>query len=146
MNEPSSGSNPAIYPVAAFVPDLMDRSKVSACFPQVVPAKALSTEAFIEALTNAEATTSGGTPSGDGSSTGLFLVDLRRPAVLETLSNLHGTGALAGHGESARRWSVVGFGSHVDADVLSAATEAGCSEAIARSVFFRRLSRGWQGS
>ena len=34
---------------------------------------------------------------------------------------------------------VVAYGPHVDGDALAAATAAGCSDALARSVFFRRL-------
>jgi hypothetical protein len=35
---------------------------------------------------------------------------------------------------------VVGFAAHVDADLLARAGEAGCAEALPRSVFFRRLA------
>ena len=33
----------------------------------------------------------------------------------------------------------IGFGSHVDTDVLAAAREAGCDEVLPRSQLFRRL-------
>jgi hypothetical protein len=56
----------------------------------------------------------------------VVLVDLRRagPAVALAVA----TGA-----------RVIGFGPHVDDEVLSAAATAGC-EALPRSVFFRRLA------
>jgi len=34
---------------------------------------------------------------------------------------------------------VIGFGSHVDTDLLAAARLAGCEEVLARSAFFSRL-------
>jgi len=53
------------------------------------------------------------------------LVDLSRPGVLDVLDRL----------ASIR---VVGFGSHVDRDLLSRAEAAGC-EATPRSAFFARV-------
>jgi hypothetical protein len=54
------------------------------------------------------------------------VVDLRRPGAVAALAGLPGR----------RR---VAFGSHVDRDVLAAATAAGCETVLARSEFFRRL-------
>jgi hypothetical protein len=48
-----------------------------------------------------------------------------RPGVLEVLPSV-----------SAR---VIGFGSHVDRDLLAAARAAGCDQVLARSAFFSRL-------
>jgi len=96
--------------ILAYVPDLMDRSKVAAAAPGAV---------FVarpDALLDAVA-------SGD-----LVVVDLGRPGVADALPALAATGV-----------RVIGFGSHVDRDTLEAATAAGCSEVLARSAFFRHL-------
>ena len=53
-------------------------------------------------------------------------VDVSRSGVLEWLPSVR-----------ARR--IIGFGSHVDRDVLEAARAAGCTEVLARSAFFSRL-------
>jgi hypothetical protein len=55
----------------------------------------------------------------------LVIVDLSRPGVLEVLPRV-----------AAR---TIGFGSHVDADLLDAARAAGCDEVLPRSQLFRRL-------
>lgn len=106
--------------VVAFVPDLMDRSKVRSGFPdaELVPAPAKLADAVARA----------------GGATGrpvLVLVDLGRPGAFDAV---RGLGAAPG-----RR--VVGFASHVDEAALAAARDAGV-EAVPRSVFFRRLHRG----
>lgn len=95
--------------VAVLSADLMDRSKISAAFPDATIVR--SAEALIEAATNAD----------------LVVVDLRRVDDLAALETI-----------AAR---VVGFGSHVDEELLAAATAAGI-EALPRSVFFRRLTDG----
>lgn len=95
--------------VVAYVPDLMDRSKVSAAAPEVT---------FVGrpgALAAAA--------SGDD----LVVADLDRPGVLDVLADVVSTGA-----------RVVGFASHVDGPVLEAATARGC-RAMPRSRFFRSL-------
>lgn len=61
----------------------------------------------------------------------LAVVDL---TLVDDASELTG---LAGH--------VIAFGSHVDEEVLAAATAAG-AEALPRSVFFRRLAEGQIGA
>jgi hypothetical protein len=96
--------------VVAYVPDLMDRSKVSAAVPDV--AFAATPAALAEAA--------------DGA--GVVVVDLGRPEVLDVLPAVVGTGA-----------RVVAFGSHVDRDTLDAARAAGCAEVLPRSRFFRDL-------
>ncbi len=96
--------------VVAYVPDLMDRSKVSSAAP---------TATFVAtpgALADAAAGAS------------VVVVDLGRAGVLEALPGLAATGA-----------RVVGFGSHVDRDTLEAARAAGCTEVLPRSAFFRDL-------
>jgi hypothetical protein len=99
--------------VVAFVPDLMDRSKVLAA--------ARAVGATVELVT---------TPSGLGpaidESVSLALVDLSRLSDLGALSACRGT-------------PTVGFGSHVDRRLLRAAADAGCGEVLPRSAFFRQL-------
>jgi DNA-binding NarL/FixJ family response regulator len=96
--------------VAAYVPDLMDRSKVAAAGPAVsfLPTPA----ALVDAAPEAE----------------LVVVDLGRPGVVDVLPALVATGA-----------RVVAFGSHVDRATLDAARAAGCEEVLPRSAFFRDL-------
>ena len=101
--------------VVAHVPDLMDRSKVRAAFPEVV----LVNQAVGLAVAAADAD--------------LVLVDLSRPGVLAAVAGLTG---LIGPAGPPRR--VVGFASHVDEATLVEARGTGV-EALARSVFFRRL-------
>ncbi len=91
--------------IAAYVPDLMDRSKLSAAgdvsfvaTPAELPSKAVD----------------------------VVVVDLSRPGVLEVLGQLRGV-------------RTIGFGSHVDAELLAAAKAAGCTEVLPRSRFFARL-------
>jgi len=96
--------------VVAYVPDLMDRSKVSAAVPDV---------RFVARPDDlAEA--------ADGA--GVAVVDLGRPGVLDVLPAVVATGA-----------RVVAFGSHVDRATLDAARAAGCTEVLPRSAFFRDL-------
>lgn len=99
--------------VVAFVPDLMDRSKVQGA--------ARAKGARLELVASPSEL---GTALDDDVS--LVLVDLSRPGVLEALSACRGA-------------PIVGFGSHVDAELLEAAKRAGCREALPRSAFFKRL-------
>lgn len=99
--------------VLAFVPDLMDQSRITGT-PGI-------DVRFV------------GSPSDlEGQSTAwpadVVVVDLARPGVLEVLQD----GAITGR--------VIGFGSHVDTEVLDAARAAGCSEVFPRSRFFARVS------
>lgn len=97
--------------VVGFVPDLMDRSKVAAAAPGAVMV---------------------GRPAELAAAAGpgvVVVVDLSRPGVLDVLPAVAATGA-----------RVIGFGSHVDRDVLVAARAAGCGEVLARSAFFGRLA------
>ena len=96
--------------VVAYVPDLMDRSRISGAGGAAVD---------IEFVSN---------PGGlrePAASADLVIVDLGRPGVLEVLA---GIGA-----------PTVGFGSHVDRDLLAAAHASGCDQVLARSAFFGRL-------
>ncbi len=99
-------------PVAAYTPDLMDRSKISA---------AVADCRFVarpEALVGLADTT-------------VVLVDLSKRGVLEVLPDLVAAGA-----------RVVGYGSHVDHQLLAAAEAAGVHEVLPRSKFFSRLAAG----
>jgi hypothetical protein len=98
--------------VLAYVPDLMDRSRVHSALADVTFA------ASVDDL--AEAVRRGGVD--------LVLVDLGRPGVLDAVA--------------AATARVVGFASHVDDAVLSAARDHAI-EALPRSVFFRRLPSGF---
>ncbi len=91
--------------VAAYVPDLMDRSRLAA----------VGDVAFV--VTPADLTTV---------AVDVVVVDLSRPGVLSVLPRLEGV-------------RTVGFGSHVDEELLAAARAAGCDEVLPRSRFFARL-------
>jgi hypothetical protein len=91
--------------VLAFVPDLMDRSRLSGLDVRFV--------ARPDELSVAQA--------GD-----IVVVDLSRGGVLD---------AFGGLPDGVR---TIGFGSHVDRELLDAARAAGCEEVMARSEFFRR--------
>lgn len=103
--------------VVAFTADLMDRSRISTRHPRALLLR--DGTAVVTAAATLDA--------GD-----LVFVDLVRPGALETIAAL--TDAVA------RGVAVIAYGSHVDAAALEAATVAGATEALARSVFFRRLT------
>jgi DNA-binding NarL/FixJ family response regulator len=96
--------------VVAFAPDLMDRSRISAAAPT---ARFARTPAELPDL-------------AEEAGADVVLIDLGRPGVLDVVA------AVAA--------PVVGFGSHVDRDVLAAARAAGCDEVLARSAFFGGLA------
>ena len=98
--------------VVAYVPDLMDRSKVSAAAPGVMFVR--TAEELVDAAVDAD----------------VVVIDLARPGVLDGIAELSGRGA-------AR---IVGFGSHVDRDLLDRARAAGCHDVLPRSAFFSRMS------
>lgn len=97
--------------VLAFVPDLMDRSKVAAAVPGAVVVRRAA-----DLLDGAGPATTA-------------IVDLSRPGVAEVLPALVAAGA-----------RVVAFGSHVDGATLDAARAAGCAVVLARSAFFSRIA------
>jgi hypothetical protein len=96
--------------VVAYVPDLMDRSRVSAAVPEVTFAN--TPAALAELAAGAD----------------VVVVDLGRPGVLDALPAVVATGA-----------PVVAFGSHVDRATLDAARAAGCAEVVPRSRFFSSI-------
>jgi hypothetical protein len=101
--------------IVAYVPDLMDRSKVAAALDgeQLV---FVSDRAALE-------------PAVSAGATDLVVLDLARPGALDALPRLAAAGV-----------RTVGFGSHVDRDLADAARAAGCGEVYARSEFFSRLA------
>ena len=90
--------------IAAYVPDLMDRSRLGGRGITFVPTPAVLADADAE----------------------VYVVDLSRAGVLDALDALRGR-------------KVIGFGSHVDTELLRAARAAGCDTVLARSAFFARL-------
>jgi len=105
---PGASEEPSTCRVLAFVPDLMDRSRLSA--PGI--------EVRFAGL---------GALAGVGTDTcDLVVVDLARPGVLEALAAAPPTVA------------VVGFGPHVDDALLDAARAAGIGDVLPRSRFFAR--------
>ena len=100
--------------VVAYVPDLMDRSKVRAAAAANGRAVEFSPSApgVIAALAAAPAA--------------LVLVDLSRPGALDVLTEVAGT------------TRVLAFGSHVDRELLASGRATG-AEVLPRSELFRRL-------
>lgn len=111
--------------IVAFVPDLMDRSKVASAAGDRVRFVGRAGELAGE-VAGVE-----GDASGVGETVDLVVVDLGRPGVPEALAALQ---------VLDRRPHIVGFGSHVDRDTLAAARQAGCDEVLARSEFFASLA------
>jgi 2-keto-3-deoxy-6-phosphogluconate aldolase len=99
--------------LVAYVPDLMDRSKIAAVVPDATfcraPTELLAAAALHQGVE-------------------LVVVDLSRAGVLEAIAELSHAGV-----------ATIGFGSHVDRAVLDAARLAGCERVLARSAFFRDL-------
>ena len=134
--------------VLAYVPDLMDRSRITAAGVEVTFAP--SPAALVAAAGDAAAgeTAAGGTAAGEtagdaaagqaaaGETAGaggvrpdvVVVVDLGRPGVLA---------AIGGIG-----LPVIGFASHVDRALLAAARAAGCTTVLARSAKSSRATGG----
>ena len=105
----STSADPA---VAAYTPDLMDRSKISAALRDcrfVARPEALVGLAGIDVV----------------------VVDLSKRGVLEALPDIVAGGV-----------RVVGYGAHVDHKLLAAAEAAGVTDVLPRSKFFTRLAAG----
>jgi hypothetical protein len=111
--------------VIAYVPDLMDRSKL-----QGVPGVGVRFVARPAALPAAVA---------DGGPGAVVVVDLARPGALDAVRAVRAAdaGARAGAGPAVR---IIGFGSHVDRELLAAGLAAGCDASLPRSAFFGRLA------
>ncbi|MGH9157538.1 MAG: hypothetical protein ACRD1K_17280 [Acidimicrobiales bacterium] len=97
--------------VVAYVPDLMDRSRLAGVDGLVFVS---SPAALAEAATGAE----------------VVVVDLARPGVLEALAGLADLGGVR----------TIGFGSHVDHELLASAAAAGCQKVLPRSRFFASVA------
>ena len=110
------GDTPSVVALSA---DLIDRSKISAAFPDAIIVR--SVVKLSDAVTTNAVTTSVGTARL------LVFVDLGRVEDVTVLQEL------GGH--------IIGFGSHVNEEQLAAARAVGI-EALPRSVFFRRLENG----
>ncbi len=95
--------------VAAYVPDLMDRSRLSAL-------KGIDLR-FVGAPGELASLASGWVPDA-------VVIDLARPGVIDALQ----AGGIPGR--------IIGFGSHVDTETLDAARAAGCHDVLPRSRFF----------
>ena len=89
--------------VVAFVPDLMDQSKLRLQIPDICFVKEVSELIDVDV--------------------DLVLVDLSKSEVLEVLPEIDS--------------KVLGFASHVDRDIITAAEQAGCAKVLPRSKFFR---------
>ena len=98
--------------VAAYTPDLMDRSKISAAVPGC---RFVARPAALVGLADVDT----------------ILVDLSKKGVLDVLGDIVAGGA-----------RVLAYGAHVDKALLARAEAAGCSEVLPRSQFFNRLSAG----
>jgi len=102
-------------PMVAYVPDLMDRSRV-----ELAGRAAGRTVEFVGQPEDLPAAVERGAR--------FVVVDLAQARVLDVLVRLGPA-------------HTVGFASHVDKSLLAAAREAGCDEVLARSAVFRRLAR-----
>lgn len=98
--------------VVAYVPDLMDASRLRSAAASVELEPVRSPAALAAAAVGAD----------------LVVVDLSRAGVIDRLPAIAAAGA-----------PVVGFGPHVDHELLETATAAGCHEVVPRSAFFRSL-------
>jgi hypothetical protein len=114
----AAGAGAGAATVLAFVPDLMDRSRV------VAAASAAGRQLEV-VRTPAELVERATAVPGVSPDT-LVLLDLGRPGVVEALAALGGV-------------TSVGFASHVDRDLLRRARAAGCGRVLARSAFFGGL-------
>jgi hypothetical protein len=99
--------------VVVFAPNLMDRSKIAAA----VPNRDIAFVAAASALPSAAAEAQ------------VVVIDLTRLGALDPLGQLP---------EGVRS---IGFGSHVDTELLRAASAAGCGTVLPRSRFFAEVDQ-----
>ena len=105
----------AAHRIVALVPDLMDRSRVTAALGEGV-------ELVATARHLRDRLESGPEPD-------LVLIDLGRRGILDALPGIR----------EATHARIIGFGAHVERDLLAAARAAGCDQVLARSAFFAQL-------
>jgi hypothetical protein len=98
--------------VIAMVPDLMDRSRLEA-----------SAEARGVEVKMCRSPSDVLSAFGGASGSCAVVLDLGSPGALDVVASLKGT-------------RTVGFASHVDKALITAARNAGCSQVLARSAFF----------
>ena len=103
--------------IVAYVPDLMDRSKVQAAAGDLVQFVA-DPKTVVDVVT------------GQLPMPALVLFDLSRDGVIDAIGALRLINP---------RPKSVGFGSHKDRARLDEAKAVGCDKVVARSEFFRRL-------
>jgi hypothetical protein len=104
--------------VLALVPDLMDRSRLTAALGDDV-----ELVATVGHLTRRLADPEAPVP-------GTVVVDVDRAGVLDALPTIR----------AATTARLVAFGAHVERDRLAAAQAAGCDKVLARSAFFANLT------
>jgi hypothetical protein len=97
--------------IAAYTPDLMDRSRITSGLPNADIKYVGSPEALV------------GLAGVD-----LIVVDLSKNGVLDALADIVASGT-----------RLIAYGSHVDKALLDAAREAGVDEVLPRSKFFSGL-------
>jgi len=106
--------------VFALTADLMDRSRLQGAAPEGVELTLFRAPGPLwDTVTD--------TPD-DGDEL-VVILDLARPGVVDSVPGSRHPGI-----------RVIGFGPHVDDELLAAAAVAGVDEVVPRSVFFRRLS------
>jgi hypothetical protein len=107
--------------VAAYVVDLMDRSKVSSA----AVAAGIDVAFVRSAAALADKVAEGGVQT--------VVVDLSRSDGIDAVARVAGT------------TRVVAYGSHVDTELLESAARAGAEPVLARSTFFAEPARWLQG-
>jgi hypothetical protein len=114
--------------VLAYVPDLMDRSRITAAGAEVTFAGSPSALVAAAGEVAAAETAGGGDRAAGDRPDVVVVVDLGRPGVLAAIGQIGQMGL-----------PVIGFASHVDRELLAAARAAGCATVLARSAFFSRV-------
>lgn len=116
----AAGERSVAPSVLVHAPDLMDRSRISAAVPA---ARFVGSAAALV-----------GSVGANSDEDVLVILDLARAGAVAAIAAL--VAMRVGRVGGLR---VIGFGSHVDEDLLASARQAGADEVLARSVFFRRL-------
>lgn len=131
--------------IVAYAPDLMDQSRIRAAAAALPDPKSRTRDKpWSQDPTVRRGTRVGGDEpvdvaarevvfvrriealAGESAGADLVVVDLSRPGVLGAVGSIE--------------TRTVGFGSHVEPEMLAAARAAGCDEVLPRSQFFRRLT------
>ena len=97
--------------VVVLATDLMDRSRISAAVP------------------SARFVRDPGALAAEAATADVVVVDLGIDGALDVLADVAGVGV-----------RTLGYGAHVDRDVLEAARAAGCQQVMARSAFFSQVA------